>query len=230
MLRSITDDIWVYDGSVNMPVGPLHARATVVRRRDGGLVIHSPLAFDDPAAAQIDALGPVRALIAPSRLHSMFLRAACARWPHASVLAAPGLATRLADLPFTPLPRAGTSPELGDELLIRRVEGVPFIDEHVFLHLPSRTLIVTDLVFNVHAAQGFGMKAFLWVGGAWKRTAQDYFWRLLRRDRAAAARSVADILAWDFERVIVAHGDIIEGDARARMARALAWLGGPPPA
>lgn len=225
MLRPIADDIWVYDGSVQMPVGPLHARATVVRRRDRALVIHSPLAFDDLTVAQIDALGEVRALVAPSRLHSMFLRAASARWPRASVLAAPGLAAKLTDLPFTPLPRTGTAPELGDDLLVRRIEGVPFIDEHVFLHPPSRTLIVTDLVFNVHAAQTFGMKAFLWIGGAWKRTAQDYFWRLLRRDRAAAAASVADILAWDFERVLVAHGDIIEGDAHARLARALAWLG-----
>ncbi len=59
MLQAVAEDVWVHDGSVQMPVGPLHARATIIRRNDGGLIVHSPLAFDNATAAQIDALGPV---------------------------------------------------------------------------------------------------------------------------------------------------------------------------
>lgn len=225
MLRAIAEDVWAYEKDLRMPFGYLPSRTTLVRRADGGLVIHSPLAFDDDAARAIDALGEVRALVAPSCLHHLSLRAATERWPRASVLGAPGLERKLAGLPFTPLPPSGVAPEIGDELGVRLVEGVPYITEHVFLHARSRTLIVTDLLFNVHEVRSFGMKVFLWLGGAWKKTAQDHVWRLLMRDRAAAARSVADVLAWDFERVVVAHGDIVEDDAKARLKKALAWIG-----
>ncbi|WP_437682543.1 DUF4336 domain-containing protein [Sorangium sp. So ce131] len=225
MLRAIAEDVWAYGGNIKMPFGRLPSRTTVVRRADGGLVIHSPLAFDDAAAREIDALGEVRALVAPSCLHHLFLKAATERWPRASVLGAPGLEKKLSGLPFTPLPRSGVAPEIGDDLGVRLVEGVPYITEHVFLHARSRTLIVTDLLFNVHEVRGFALKVFLWLGGAYKKTAQDHVWRVLVRDRAAAARSVADVLAWDFERVVVAHGDVIEGDAKDRARRALAWMG-----
>ncbi|KYG04006.1 hypothetical protein BE21_49025 [Sorangium cellulosum] len=226
MLRTIADDVWAYEKDFRMPVGYLPARATVVRRADGGIVLHSPLAFDDATARAIDALGEVRAIVAPSRLHHVFVKAAAERWPRASVLGAPGLEKKLSGVPFAPLPRSGAAPELGDDLTVRLVEGVPYITEHVFLHARSRTLIVTDLLFNVHEVPSIGMKVFLWLGGAWKKTAQDHVWRVLTRDRAAAARSVADVLAWDFERIVVAHGDVIEGDAKDRARRALAWMGG----
>ncbi|WP_437729067.1 DUF4336 domain-containing protein [Sorangium sp. So ce861] len=225
MLRTIAEDVWAYEKDFRMPVGDLPARATVVRRADGGIVLHSPLAFDDATAREIDALGEVRAIVAPSRLHHVYVKAATERWPRASVLGAPGLEKKLSGVPFAPLPRSGVAPELGDDLTVRLVEGVPYISEHVFLHARSRTLIVTDLLFNVHEVRNFGMKAFLWLGGAWKKTAQDHVWRVLVRDRAAAARSVADVLAWEFERVVVAHGDVIEGDAKDRARRALAWMG-----
>jgi hypothetical protein len=226
MLRAIADDVWAYERDLRLPVGFLPSRATVVRRADGGIIIHSPLAFDDATARAIDALGEVRALVAPSCLHHLFLKAATERWPHASVLGAPGLEKKLRGLRFSPLPRAGVAPEIGDDLAVRRVEGVPYITEHVFLHARSRTLIVTDLLFNVHEVRGFGMKIFLWLGGAWKKTAQDRVWRVLIRDRAATSRSVADILAWDFERVVIAHGDVIDNDAKYRTRAALAWIGG----
>ncbi|WP_437910498.1 DUF4336 domain-containing protein [Sorangium sp. So ce327] len=225
MLRAIAEEVWAYERDFRLPFGDLPARTTVVRRADGGIVIHSPLAFDDDTAREIDALGEVRALVAPSCLHHVFLRAATERWPRASVLGAPGLEKKLSGLRFTPLPRSGVAPEIGDDLGVRLVEGVPYIAEHVFLHARSRTLIVTDLLFNVHEARSFAMKVFLWVGGVWRKTAQDHVWRVLMRDRGAAARSVADVLAWDFERVVVAHGDVIEGEAKDRTRRALAWMG-----
>ncbi|WP_438017649.1 DUF4336 domain-containing protein [Sorangium sp. So ce315] len=226
MLRAIVEDVWAYEKDFRMPVvGHLPSRTTVVRRADGGLVIHAPLAFDDESAAAVDALGEVRALVAPNCFHHLFLKAASERWPRASVLGAPGLEKKLSGLRFTPLPRSGVAPEIGDDLGVRLVEGVPYITEHVFLHARSRTLVVTDLLFNVHEVRNFAMKAFLWIGGAWRKTAQDHLWRVLMRDRAAAARSVADILAWDFDRVVMAHGDVVEGDAKEQLRRALAWIG-----
>ena len=35
------------------------------------------------------------------------------------------------------------------------------------------------------------------------------------RDKQAAAKSLKRILSWDFERIILAHGDLIETNAKA---------------
>ena len=44
------------------------------------------------------------------------------------------------------------------------------------------------------------------------------------RDRAAARRSVDRILEWDFRRVVVSHGEVIEEDGRVLFAEAFAFL------
>ena len=66
----------------------------------------------------------------------------------------------------------------------------------------------------------------LWMAGVNKgKLAQSRLWRSLTKDRAAAGRSVEKMLEWEFERVVLAHGDFVEGnDARERTRRALWWM------
>ncbi len=229
MLRPITDDIWGFEKDIRLPGGMnLPSRATVVRQADGGVVVHSPLAFDDATAKAIDDLGEVRAIVAPSCIHYLYVKAAMERWPKARVLGAPGLEKKVSGLSFDPLPASGTADTLGEDLRIRRIEGVPYITEHVFLHRPSKTLVVSDLVFNVYETRGFSMTMFFWLVGAWRKTAQSRFWRFLTKDRPAAAQSVQDVLTWDFDRVVVAHGEVLEGDkdapANEKLRAALWWI------
>jgi glyoxylase-like metal-dependent hydrolase (beta-lactamase superfamily II) len=47
---------------------------------------------------------------------------------------------------------------------------------------------------------------------------------LLIRDRAAARASLERILAWDFDRVIVSHGDVQETGGYPLMRDGYAWL------
>jgi hypothetical protein len=44
--------------------------------------------------------------------------------------------------------------------------------------------------------------------------------RSVIRDRAAAGQSLERILAWDFERVIVTHGEVLETGGHACMSEA----------
>lgn len=60
--------------------------------------------------------------------------------------------------------------------------------------------------------------------GTWGQLAQSRVWWFATRDRAAAASSVRRMLAADFDRVVMAHGEVLESDARARMTTALAWM------
>ena len=93
-------------------------------------------------------------------------------------------------------------------------------------HRASRTLILVDLIENFTDATphtGGALKFwFRYVLRMWNnpRPAPEY--RMGWSDRAAAAQSLRRILAWDFERIVIAHGDLIEHDAHAVAARAWA--------
>jgi len=67
------------------------------------------------------------------------------------------------------------------------------------------------------------LRALLWLGRTWKRPAQSLAWRFMGKDRALLARSFSDVLAWEFDRVVPAHGDPIVDDARERLGQALKW-------
>jgi hypothetical protein len=222
MLDRIADDVFAFSDDLRLPGGMLLPSRTTLVRHDGGRVlVHSPLAIDDARAAEIEALGEVDTIVAPSRIHFLFLEAAISRWPRARVLGAPGLEKKVRGVAFEPLPRRGEV--CGLDVLL--VDGFPYIGEHVFLHAPSRTLVVTDLVFNVHATRDLGMQLFLRAAGAWQKTAQSRAWRyLFARDMPAARRSRRELLAWEFERVVVAHGVVVERNAKPSLERALAWL------
>lgn len=224
MFGQIAADIWAHEKDVDLALGlNMPGRATIMRLPDGRLVIHSPLPIDDATAKQIDALGEVRFLVAPNALHWMYLKAAKERWKDARVLASPVLAKKLGSFPFESLPETGRIEGM-EGIRIERIQGAPDIQEHVFLHEASRSLVVGDLLFNIQECRSFWMRLFLRLGGTWKKTAQSMLWKRLVKDRAAAARSASDILSWDFERLIVAHGDVVEDDARGRARKALAWM------
>lgn len=225
MLRTIAPGIWEMTTNLSIGAGArLPCRATLVRLEDGSLAIHSPLAVDDEDARSIAELGEVRWLVAPNRLHWMFVEAARTRWPGARVLGAPGLERKLGGrVRFEHLAADGTLPGT-PEVRVLRIQGAPGMDEHVLFHEPSRSLLVADLMFNVQDAP-FLTRAVLRMMGTWRATAQSRVWRFAVKDRAAAAESASRLLSFDFQRLIVAHGEVVE-DARPATERALAWMRG----
>lgn len=73
VLKPVADDIWIVDGPrIKMSMGPLKVpfptRMTVLRLPQG-IWLHSPIAFDAALADAVAALGPVRWLIAPNKIH-----------------------------------------------------------------------------------------------------------------------------------------------------------------
>lgn len=222
-LRALDRDLWCLDAELRVQAGfHLPIRMTVIRLADGGLWLHSPIAIDDATAAELDALGPVRHIVAPSLLHHLFAGAACERWPAATLHAPASLAAKRPTLKIgRPLAEDTRWPELD----ILAIAGAPKLDEHVFVHRPSGTLIVTDLLFNVHATPGLMSPLILRMVGAWKRLAQSRIWRSMVKDRAAARASVQRLLACEFSRLVPAHGVILVGaDTRAQVGAALHWM------
>ncbi|WP_394848663.1 DUF4336 domain-containing protein [Pendulispora brunnea] len=227
MLRTITDDLWTLERDIRLSGGMrMPARATILRLTGDELLVHSPLAMDDETARAISRLGKVTSIVAPNCMHHLFLRDAIARWPNARVFGPAGLERKSKGILFDALPSEG--PILDGTVAVRRIDGAPSLAEHVFFHPRSRTLVVSDLVFNVHASPGLSLQFFLRLVGVWKKLGQSRVWKFLIKDRAAAAQSARDLLLWDFDRLVMAHGDIVEAGAHAKLESALAWMGGSP--
>lgn len=103
--------------------------------------------------------------------------------------------------------------------------GNALLDEVEFFHMKSRTLMIADFIQNYPAQQGRALRnALMRLGGVLNggvpRDARLSFTR-----RALGRRSLQRMLAWDFDRLIVAHGDCIENDAKPFVKRAFRWLG-----
>jgi hypothetical protein len=197
----------------------LPLRSTILGLAGGELAVVSPVAFDDAVAARIDRLGGVRHLVAPNLLHHLHLGAAAARWPDARVHGAAGLRSKRPDLHLHATLEGPT--ELHPDLLAVPVEGVPRFSEYVLLHRPSRTLVVTDLVFHVHESRGWMTPWILRMVGARVGTlGQSRAWPLAAADQRALAASLRRILALDFDRLVMAHGEPIERGAKERLEAA----------
>lgn len=225
-LHPIADGLWGLEHDLFMP-GGIHfrTRMTVARLASGGLALISPVPIEDAQAAALAELGEVQLLIAPNLFHHLFFAAAAERYPDAERLLAPGLPDKVDGLPpSNTLDPASLPAALAADFDALLIQGVPKLNEVVFLHRPSGSLIVTDLIFNIHEWKTWITGVVLWVMRAQRRVAQSRMLRMLTKDRAAAAASAQQVLSWRFSRVVPAHGIIIEEDAHEALAGALAWM------
>ncbi len=228
MLRQLASDLWVTERPQSFLGVQVGTRMTVARLADGGLFVHSPVALDADTRRDLDALGPVRLVVAPNRFHHLYVGPYGAAYPQARLLAAPGLPEKRCDLRFHGV-LADAPAVVPGEVEQMVFAAMALMGEVVFWHRASRTLLLTDLAFNMRQTPSALTRTLLVLDGAWGRFAIGRLERLLFRDRAAARATVDRILAWDFDRVVVAHGDVVERDGQAVVRDAFAWLGKPPP-
>lgn len=223
-LALIAPEVWSAAHEVRLPGGVrLPARMTVIRLPSRELLVHSPIPADGALAAEIAALGPVAHVVAPCLLHHLFVAGWRERHPAARFHAAPGLADKRPDLRFdetlseqAPLAWRGVV----DQLVVR---GQPRLNEVVFLHRPTRTLLVSDLVFNVARPRPLATELVLRLMGTHRGLAMSRLWRRFTRDRAAARASIETIVGWDFDRLVMGHGEPVLQGARPAFTAAVAW-------
>lgn len=187
-------------------------RMTVVRLRDGRLVIHSAIRLRESDYARLDALGKVAWIVVPNAFHGSEARFYQERYPEARLLVSAEAARQVAKSARVDGVLPGSWPqEAGSELECILFEGTRLLGESVFFHRPSRTLLLTDLAFNLRCeVRGFEKAFFRWnqIDGGLRPSR--IFRTFFVRDRARAGDSFRRILALDFERVIVSHGEIQE--------------------
>ena len=200
---------------------------TVIRLASGQLLLHSPCQITPAIAKDISALGQVAHIVAPGNFHHMYTATAQAAFPMAKTWICPGVQRRSPRLEYDGVLGDVAPAEWLGEIDQVLVQGTRIMREVAMFHRASRTLILVDLIENFSDATphtGGAFKFwFKYVLGMWNnpRPAPEY--RMGWSDRQAAAKSLRKILAWNFQQIILSHGDLIDRDAHEVAAKA--WSG-----
>jgi hypothetical protein len=227
MLNPFGDEIWIADGPHVAVVGFHYpTRMAVIRLASGALVVWSPIELSDAIRAEVNALGPVRHIVAPNSLHHLYLPQWRAAYPAARLHAPPGLRAKRKDIAFDADLADGPSPDWDGEIDQALVRGNLITTEVVFFHARSATVLFTDLVQQIPVELNSGWRAIvakldLMVGS---EPSVPRKFRAAFTQRRVAREALRRILAWPAEKVLMAHGTPVESDARAYLRRAFEWL------
>ncbi|MCW9033803.1 MAG: DUF4336 domain-containing protein [Rhodospirillales bacterium] len=235
-LKPITNNIWVVDGPIiSFKAVPFTTRMTIIRLASGELFIHSPTRLTSSLKAEIIALGKVRYLISPNKIHYWWIGEWGNHFPEALKFASPGVQPLAKKQGWEFNQDLGEQPDKAweDEIDQIIVRGGRYLDEVVFFHQASQTLILTDLIenFEPHKIHSWFMRFLTRIGknsapdGCTPRDLQLTYWGRHKEILPA----VEQMIAWHPERIILSHGKWFERDGVSELYRAFRWVKGLPP-
>jgi Domain of unknown function (DUF4336) len=231
MLAQVHDSLWVVEGGNVRFFGiPYSTRSVISRLENGDLWVWSPIKLTADLRAEVDGLGSVRHLVSPNKLHHLFLREWKSAYPEASLWGPQSTIKKRSGLSFRDALKDNAPPEWLPDIDQAWFRGSFAMDEIVFLHRPSATVIIADLI------QTFSDRFLREHWGFWRFLArldgltQDQAcapreWRLSFINRAPARRARDKVLSWNCQRVIVAHGEWPRANGHAFLAQSFRWLG-----
>ena len=226
-LRQWHEQLWTLDGDrVRMLGIPFSTRMTIVRLDGGRTWLHSPVAPTPSRVAAVAELGDVAHIVAPNKFHHLYAGDWLAHFPAATLWGPPELPARRPDLAFQGVLRGNAPPAWSQEIDQVHFRGSKVLSEFVFLHRASKTIVVTDIIQNHDPEQEswFWRKVKSLNGILAPRGGVPKDWRVTVRDRDLARAARDRIAAWDYDRLILAHGVCVETGARTFVEQAFTWL------
>lgn len=196
---------------------------TVVRLRDGSVLLHSPCRPSRALLDAVAAIGTVAHVVAPNWFHDLYLREYRAIYPNATFWG-PRFLQRQHPALIDDLLDAGSKAPWADELPYISLSGLLSFDEAVFFHVATGTLIVADLLTNASAngsAPLFTRLGYRFFGLNGRLKIFPLLRRLGFTSRTSLQQALSQIAAWNPDRLIVGHGYPIESGAARLLREAL---------
>jgi hypothetical protein len=191
---------------------PLPLRSTMVTLKSGHRVLFSPIKFNEKDIKALK-ITPPHALVAPNLLHHLYIKKAADDFKVDNLYGPPGLQQKRPQLEWS-IVLGDKTWSYQEDLPMILVEGAPRLNECVFFHKESRTLIVTDLIFNLSGLE-LNLKNFIFkLFGTFNRPACSRLLHVFVKDKKLFKASLNKILEWDFDRIVMAHGNIIESGGK----------------
>jgi len=227
MLKAFGPFLFVADGPAVSFFGfPYPTRMAVAQLTDGSAWVWSPVALTEELARAVENIGPVRHIVSPNKLHHLFLKDWAKRWPDARLYPPRGLARKEPELCFQAKLGNEPDPAWAADIDQAIFHGSIAMEEVVFFHRASSTVIIGDLVQRFPEAKISGWRGMVMRldGLVGERGSTPREWRasFLRRRPARAARD--RVLSWHAKRLLIAHGYCSQNDATAILTRALDWI------
>ena len=223
-LTPVAPALWELNAPMTIVGMHLGHRMTVVRLPDGQLWVHSPVEYSVSLAGELRTLGPVAHVIAPSVMHDTYLDRWIANRAAPRFHAAPGLAEARRDLKFTDTLGERPDRAWADVLDQHILRGMPRVNEVVFLHRPTRTLILTDLVFNLGPDMPLLSRILLKLNDCDCKFAASRLIKSTIKDRTALRPSLDHVLGWDFDRIVLSHGANVASGGKEKLRDAFLFL------
>lgn len=227
MLKQFGPSLYLANGPIVSFYGfPYPTRMAVAQLPDKALWVWSPVQLTEELASSVEALGSVRHIVSPNKIHHLFLGDWAERWPSACLHAPPGLVSRRPDLDFHFELGNQPDPAWADDIDQVIFRGSLLMDEVAFFHRPSRTAIIGDLVQRHPESKMSGWRGLLMRldGLVGKRGSTPREWRLSFVNRRNARKARERVLQWNAKQLLIAHGENATTDATAILADALRWI------
>ncbi|HEY7005620.1 MAG TPA: DUF4336 domain-containing protein, partial [Sphingomicrobium sp.] len=216
MLKEFGPDMWTADGGNVSFFGIAYpTRMAVVRLADGGLWVWSPIHLSPKIERAIVALGPVRHLVSPNKLHHLFLGQWSARFPDAKLWGTASTVAKIEHLHFSGTLTDRAPSDWAGQIDQYHFDNSRFLDEMIFFHRASRTAIVGD--YSQPFSETFLKRQWPWwaralarlVGMVEGRGYAPLEVRMTFRHRATARAKLRALVDEAPERVVVAHGELV---------------------
>ncbi|WP_227545993.1 DUF4336 domain-containing protein [Marinobacter fonticola] len=225
-LHELAENVWIVDGeTVPFHGFPYTTRMTCIRLADGSLWVHSPVRLTPHLHSRVSTLGTVRYLIAPNHLHHLFIGEWQQAFPEASLYGTAQVIGKRKDLTFDAVLDSQRHWPWSAEIDQIIFSGSRMMEEAVFFHRPSATLIVADLIENFPAGHfNWWQQPIARLAGIVAphgKTPLD--WRLTF-NRRHAQDSLTHIKAWVPKFIVMAHGEIVEEKDNAFLNDSFDWL------
>lgn len=219
-----SDQIWLKEYPIKYAGTRFNARTTIIRMSNGNLFIHSPCLIDETLKSQLHSLGDVEFIVAPGYYHYFYIHSAQQAFPKAETFICPGIERKLPDLTFDWILGDRPDPRWAEDFEQVLVRGNRYIWEVAFFHKPTRILLLVDLIENfTNNTKGVNWSLKLWwkmVFRMWENPKPAPEYQFGWNNKQAARDSLMKIMQWDFDRIIIAHGDLIEAGAKETAVKA----------
>jgi hypothetical protein len=188
----------------------LRARMTVVRLAGGKLWVHSVNEPTPELRAELDRLGQVSWIVVPNRYHHLHAAALKAHYPDAQVIGPTSAKARNESVELDIAIDDERLPSLVPELSPVALRGVPFLDETLFFHTETATLIGADLMMCGCPRDHWSWRLVSRVCGQYERYKAPPDVRWNTRGGPIVREAIDEIAKLPIERILVAHSDPID--------------------
>ena len=220
-LEKINEDIW----TVPMPLKvfqfiELNTRMTIIKLQDGSLLLHSPIKYTPELGEAINHLGNVQYLIAPNCFHHLFIGTWQEQYPNAKIFAPNGLIKKRPDLKLEHFLNEPAQLPWLEEIAVFPILGMPMVQEFLFYHQKTQTMIITDFAFFLPNSTGF--TSFYAKLNAVKETVQTpVLFKMAVSDKKAMKESLVPLQNLKIQHISLCHHEILSQKAQEQFSNLL---------